>query len=71
MGQSCSVASFRKRLYNRGYREISIIHCPFADSAFPLYFVSFREPVFGQIITGFLSEIQMQRVSCRILSGHN
>ena len=69
MSQSPQVASFRKRLFSRGYREISIVLCKDADSAFPLYFVVCREPIFNQMIFGFLSEVQMISCSCRKLSG--
>lgn len=69
MSQNSHVASFRKRLFNRGYRDISILSIPAADSAFPLYFVSYREPVFDQVVSGFLTELQMTKISCRVLSG--
>ena len=69
MGQNPTVASFRKRLFSRGYRDISIMLCRDVDSAFPVYFVVCKEPVFNSTICGFLSEIQMTNVSCRKLSG--
>lgn len=69
MGQNHIVAAFRKRIYNRGYRNISIVARPDIDSAFPSYLVTATDPVFNCTFSKVFTELTMRNIDCKVLSG--
>lgn len=62
MAQNKTVSAFRKRIYNRGYRNISIVSLPEVDSAFPSYLVTATDPVFQNVSSKILTELSMRNV---------
>lgn len=71
MAQNHVVAAFRKRIYNRGYRNISIVARPDIDSAFPSYLVTATDPVFKCTFSKIFTEMTMRNIDCVELSGKN
>lgn len=56
MGQNSCVSAFRSRCSHAGYRDISIKRQPSGN-----YFVSARDPLFGELYFGIFSEYELSK----------